>query len=132
MKDSQGEENVTTIPPLLSGDRNTVFSNRDKVDLLAQHFSRKMTVAEPTRPPPTLPGVAGDKLTSLTTIEEEIRAALSPLDETKAVGPDGVSPRVLRRCSGELAAPLIKLFVAILRNNRWPRIWKTSHIIPER
>ena len=46
------------------------------------------------------------------------------------MGPDGISPQVLRRCSRELAAPLTKLFVAILRNNRWPQIWKTSHVVP--
>ena len=74
--------------------------------------------------------VAGDRLTSLSASEAEVRAALSSLQESKAVGPDGVSPRVLRRCSGVLASPLSRLFGAILCQNRWPRLWKASHVVP--
>ena len=91
-----------------------------------------MTVLQPSRPPPSLPVVAGDILTSLSTTVSEVRAALAALEETKAVGPDDVSPRLLRRCSAVLARPLSRLFKTILRQNRWPRIWKTSHVVPVR
>ena len=77
MKDSQGEENETTIPPLLREDGGIAFSNLDKVDLLAQHFSRKMTVPGSACPPLTLPVVTGDRLTSLTTTEEEIKSTIT-------------------------------------------------------
>ncbi|KAK4319484.1 hypothetical protein Pmani_009587 [Petrolisthes manimaculis] len=95
-----------------------------------RHFARKMAVPDPTRAPPSLPVVAGGKLTSFSLSEAEVRASLSALEEVKAVGPDGVSPRVLRRCSKELTSPLTKLFRAILHHNQWPRLWKTSHVVP--
>ena len=130
VKDSQGEATDSTIPPLLTENGGTASSTTDKVNLLARHFSRKMTVPHPSRPPPSLPVVAGLRLTSLAVTEREVRAALATLVETKAVGPDGVSPRVLRRCSAVLARPLSRLFEAILRQNKWPKIWKTSHVVP--
>ncbi|KAK4317989.1 hypothetical protein Pmani_010946 [Petrolisthes manimaculis] len=130
VKDAQGEAHESSIPPLIQADGTTVHLTKDKVDLLAQHFARKMTVPDPTRAPPSLPVVAGGKLTSFSLSEAEVRASLSALEEVKAVGPDGVSPRVLRRCSKELTSPLTKLFRAILHHNQWPRLWKTSHVVP--
>ena len=130
VKDTQGKDTTSTIPPLLKDSGELLMNNKDKVDFLAQHFARKMTVPHPTKLPPSLPVVAGERLTSVTTTEGEVRAALSALEENKAVGPDGVSPRLLRRCSGVLAHPLSRLFEAILRQERWPRIWKTSHVVP--
>ncbi|KAK3857130.1 hypothetical protein Pcinc_036597 [Petrolisthes cinctipes] len=85
---------------------------------------------DPTRAPSSLPVVAGGRLTSFSLSEAEVRDSLSALKEGKAVGPEGVSPRVLRRFSTELTSPLTKLFRAILHHNRWPRLWKTSHVIP--
>lgn len=100
------------------------------MDLLGQHFARKMTVPHPTKLPPSLPMVVGDRQTTITRIEEEVRAALSALEEYKAVGSDGVSPRLLRRYSGVLAHPPSRLFEAILRQERWPKMWKTTHVVP--
>ena len=129
IKDSQGEGKECTIPPLTE-DGCTATTASEKVNLLARHFSKKMTIPDPTRSSPSPPVVAGSKLTSLTITEGEVRAALSTLDETKAVGPDGLSPRVLRRCSGELTRPLLSVFKVILHQNKWPRLWKDSHVVP--
>ncbi|MPC63029.1 hypothetical protein E2C01_057121 [Portunus trituberculatus] len=74
--------------------------------------------ARPRVPPlPSLPVVAGTRLTPLFTNEAEVRVTLNALEDTEAVGPDGVSPRVLRRCSGELVCTLTKIFKATLRHN---------------
>ncbi|KAK3857033.1 hypothetical protein Pcinc_036688 [Petrolisthes cinctipes] len=64
VKDAQGEAHESSIPPLIQTDGTTVHLTKDKVDLLAQHFARKMTVPDPTRAPPSLPVVAGGRLTS--------------------------------------------------------------------
>ncbi|KAK4315302.1 hypothetical protein Pmani_013473 [Petrolisthes manimaculis] len=89
VKDAQGEAHESSIPPFIQADGTTVDLTKDKVDLLAQHFVWKMTVPDPTRAPPSLPVVAGGKLTSFSLSEAEVRASLSALEEGKAVGPDG-------------------------------------------
>ena len=66
-------------------------------------------------------------LTDFTTIKANARAALSALVETKFFGADRLSPRLLHRCSNELALSLTKLFEAILRHNKGPRMCKFSN-----
>ena len=130
MKDTQGEDSSSTIPPLLEESGGLLIDNKYKVDLLVQHFTTKMTDPHPNKLPPSLPVIKGNRLTTTTTNEGEVLSALSALEENKVVGPDGVSPRVLRRCCDVLARPLSRLFEAILSQERWPRIWKTSHVVP--
>ena len=130
VKDSQGDTKESVIPPLYTENGSVASTTQAKVDVLAQHFSRKMTVPEPEKPPPTPTMVAASKLSLVTTSEREVRAALSSLEETKAVGPDGLSPRLLRRCAAELAGPMNRLFNSILQQKTCPRMWKTSSVVP--
>ncbi|MPC76948.1 hypothetical protein E2C01_071385 [Portunus trituberculatus] len=118
VNDVQGVMRDSTIPPLNKSDGTTATTSRKKVNLLAEHFSRKMTIPDPTYLPLSPPMVARDTLTSLTTTEEEVRATLTKLEEDKAVGPDELSPRVLLRCATELAPHLTLIFGPILRHNR--------------
>lgn len=117
VKDSQGEAQDSTIPPLTQEDGSTASAAKEKVGLLAQHFSSKMTAPDPSRPAPSLPVVAGERLTSLTTAKVEVHTALSTLEEKKAVGADEVSPKILL-CSAVLASPLSRLSEAILHQKR--------------
>ncbi|MPC32059.1 hypothetical protein E2C01_025362 [Portunus trituberculatus] len=88
VKDTQDADTISTIPPLLEELGEFLIKDKDKVDLLAQHFPHKMTVPHPTKLPPSLPVVTGTRLIAITTNEGEVRAALSALEENKAVGPN--------------------------------------------
>ena len=112
VKDIQGVAKDSSIPPLLDSSGGSAYTTRDKVDLLGKHFSHKMTVPQPSRLPPSLP-VGQIDLTQHDV--SEIRAVLAALEETKAVGPNKVSPRLLHRCSSLLGRPLSRLFETILR-----------------
>ncbi|KAK3869652.1 hypothetical protein Pcinc_025056 [Petrolisthes cinctipes] len=121
-------------------DGTTVHLTKDKVDLLAQHFAQKMTVPDPTRAPPSLPVVAGGRLTSFSLSEAEVRASLSALEEGKAVGPDGVSPRVLRSAKayaddvtvsvsfapGDETSTISRLNTILHRLEIWGQRWQVS------
>ncbi|XP_041827603.1 uncharacterized protein LOC121631042 [Melanotaenia boesemani] len=50
--------------------------------------------------------------------------------ERKAAGPDGLSPYVLKACSGQLCGVLQHLFNMSLRLQRVPVLWKTSCLVP--
>ena len=88
-----------------------------------------MAVPHPNRLPTTLPVVAGVYLSDLITTDAGVSAALSALVETKAVGPEGKSSRLLRRCSNQLARSLTRIFEAILRHNKCLRLWKVSNVV---
>lgn len=130
VKEEQGESREGTIPPLLRGDGSSAHSTQDKADLLAEHFSQKMTVPDPFRATPSLPLVTKDKLSWITLSKDEVHIALRNLEEAKAVGPDGISPRLLRGCARELTVPITKIYNMCLQTCKWPESWKVSHIVP--
>ena len=63
----------STIPPLHRSDGTVAQTAGDEVNLLAKHFTEKMCVPDPERPPPTLPDIVKDKLLCVTTSEVEVQ-----------------------------------------------------------
>ena len=53
---------------------------------------------------------------------------LRSLNELKSVGPDGVSPRLLKHCAKELARPLTDLFQKVTRAAEFPKSWKEARV----
>uniref|UniRef100_A0A1X7SUM2 Reverse transcriptase domain-containing protein n=1 Tax=Amphimedon queenslandica TaxID=400682 RepID=A0A1X7SUM2_AMPQE len=71
--------------------------------------------------------------TALTDIDISISdtfSVLSKLDPTKAVGIDGISPRLLRACATPLCVPLHHLFNLSLIQASLPSEWKVHKITP--
>ncbi|KAI3376464.1 hypothetical protein L3Q82_016931, partial [Scortum barcoo] len=73
-------------------------------------------------PPPLTP--------SMTITAAQVCGELRRLRPSKAAGPDGVSPRLLKACARELGHPLQRIFNLSLGQGRVPQLWKTSCIIP--
>ena len=56
---------------------------------------------------------------------------LKALKNSKAAGPYGIRPRVLKELSSELTAPILTLlFKATLRQQSLPDIWKHASVSP--
>ncbi|KAJ8010041.1 hypothetical protein DPEC_G00070860 [Dallia pectoralis] len=68
--------------------------------------------------------------TSLFIKTTQVKRELLRLRPGKAPGPDGVSPRVLKGCTGQLAGVLQHIFNLSVETGRVPAIWKTSCIVP--
>lgn len=60
--------------------------------------------------------------------EAIVAKLLAALKVSKAFGPDGVHPRVLRELSATLAVPLVLIFKTSLRTGRLPEIWKKASV----
>ena len=60
----------------------------------------------------------------------EVSKVLQSLDVRKSVGPDGVSPRVLKHCARQLARPLTRLFQKVGKSGEFPRSWKVARVTP--
>ena len=130
VKEHQGETRGNTIPSLQREDGSLAHTAQDKADLLAKYFAGKMRVPDPHKTPPTLPQIIKEKLEIVQTSEVEVKVFLSEVDVKKAVGPDNISPRLLRQCADELARPLTSLYNLCLRTSTWPTAWKTSNVVP--
>ena len=130
VKEQQGESRGNTIPSLVREDGSMAHTAQDKANLLAKHFSSKMCISDPGRTPQKVTTVVRESLKTVKTSEQEVKALLLKLDVNKAVGPDAVSPRLLRQCATELAHPLSLLFNYCFQNSTWPKLWKISSIVP--
>ena len=59
-----------------------------------------------------------------------VAKVLRSLNELKSVGPDGVSPRLLKHCAKELARPLTDLFQKVTRAAEFPESWEVARVTP--
>ena len=55
---------------------------------------------------------------------------LNILDISKAIGPDGISPRILKEGASILKYPLCKIFNISLRSGVFPSDWKKVNVCP--
>ena len=106
------------------------MKNQEKADLLAAHFSNKMTVEEPDRQPPYLPRLGNLVLDSLEVTEGNVAKHLRDINTRKAPGPDNISPFLLKHCAEELSRPLTCIFRQCLSTGTWPSLWKEARVTP--
>ncbi len=75
-----------------------------------------------------LPGTR--RLRGFKVTRAKVLKVLLNLDESKSVGPDGVSPRVLKHCAKELGGPLARLFQKVVKTAEFPDSWKVARVAP--
>ena len=61
--------------------------------------------------------------------EEELMELLLSLNTSKANGPDGISPLMLKSTAYSIAPGLTKLFNKSVSSGRFPRAWKVSSVV---
>ena len=130
VKVRQGTATQERIPPLKTTAGNWVVKNQEKADLLATHFSRKMTAMDPERQPPRLARLSNRCLDDIVVAEEDVTRLLRSVNVKKAQGPDGVSPYLLKHCAVELSVPLARIFRQCLDSGTWPSLWKAARVTP--
>ena len=118
----------STIPVLSQGPR-TLSSDQEKADALNSFFSQCFNHTLPPLTPSECYHMKSCSEDLLCTVEE-VTELLNSLDVSKASGPDGISARMLKATSNEIAPSITALFNLSIRCNRPPREWKKSHIVP--
>ena len=129
MVQQQGLDGDITIPPLIKPDGTAALKGKEKAELLATHFANKMTVPDPECQPPTLSLRTNARLTTCLTDEYEVRQYLKKINVNKALGPDNISPYILKKCASQLTGPLTYLFNACMENQVWPKLWKKARVV---
>ena len=92
--------------------------DQEKAEVLARFFGSVYT-----REPDGREGFAIEGITL-----DQVRTHLQKLDPSKAAGPDGLHPAVLKELAVDLAEPLHRIYTASLRTGILPEIWKTAHV----
>lgn len=117
MKNKQG------IGPLKKGN-DLVTEDREKAEILNSFFASVFTVEDHSK----LPNIADQTLSmpNLLITEETVKSKLKNLNVSKAYGPDGIPPRLLKECVNEIALPLTILFNKSLEKGLLPSDWKSG------
>ena len=129
IKQQQGLVEEDSIPPLTRPDGSVAIDSIDKAELLASFFASKMTVPDPDCSPPKLPSRTNARLSTLRTNMHEVERHLRDIDVKKALGPDNISPYILKKCASQLAAPLAHIFNACIDQQAWPKQWKWARVV---
>ncbi len=98
---------------------NSYFANQSNIDVTPEDIK---DLGNPTTPEYTLANI------DITT--QNVEDILKSLNVTKASGPDGISPRMLRNSAKELAPVLQIIFSKSLQSETFPSIWKCANVSP--
>ena len=74
--------------------------------------------------------VPATQMSSITVSESDVWKVLCSLDPGKALGPDKISPKLLRECATPLTPPITALFNYCLSSASIPNEWKSHKITP--
>ena len=118
------------IPPLESNG-NVYTDDIDKTNLLNNHFQSQTILNERNAILPQLPHPAyRTKLSSNVLTPLEVESILQTLKVGKASCPNGLSNRILRELSSQLASPFCSLFNQSLRLDIVPALYKDANVCP--
>jgi len=116
---------TTSIPPIKSNNK-VLLTDIDKAQCLNNYFGSVFTVEKDASIPistslyPDMPDI------QVTT--PGVLKLLSQLDVRKSMGPDGISPRILKETSREVAPILTFIFNQLLSSGVVPQDWRLANI----
>ncbi|XP_065639303.1 uncharacterized protein LOC124809347 [Hydra vulgaris] len=118
---------------IITDKNGSLQTNRDYIaNILNENFHSVFFIEDPTN----FPNIA---LKTSKTLELDIdsiitqdivRIKLSELNVNKALGADGVSSYVLKKCQNSFCKPLELLFKKSLQEEQIPLIWKMANVTP--
>lgn len=115
--------------PTLNNDSEIACSSRDKANMLNIFFANCFnTIFPPLSASATLPH--SNPSEEILCTEDEVFHLLSSLDVTKASGPDGISPKMLKYTAASVTPIITKLFNLSITSGKIPLRWKQAHVVP--
>ncbi|XP_069987649.1 uncharacterized protein [Penaeus vannamei] len=102
---------------------------RHQIMMYHHYKSLMMSVPDPERPIPYVPVLTNASTSTITITTEDVRQRLSQVDTNKALGPDNISPHILKRCASQLATPLTTIFQQCIITGVWPTLWKGARVV---
>ena len=118
------------MPALLLPSGEAVHDNISKASALNNLFVSHSTVDDSHTTLAAAQFITEGRLTSIRLSEKEVQDILITLKPSKAPGPDGISPHVLKLTAKTISKPLTNLFNLSLQRGIFPDIWKQANVIP--
>ena len=119
-----------TIPPPLIFDSNSAATDAEKATLFNNYFHSVYTQSSVTIPPLVNLPTPNLTLSDISVSELDVFSALSSLNSTKAMGIDGIGPKLLKHCALALYKPIHHLFILSISQQCVPLDWRLHLITP--
>ena len=119
------KEQISTIT-----DEGVTYDNeKDMSEILNKNFQSVFT-NEPSFDVNQEAPIPKQRLGGIKLTKERVLKALKNIDKSKAMGPDEISPWILKECAEELGQPIFMIFTNSLQQGKLPKIWKKANITP--
>ena len=123
------QKNISSIDSICV--QNSISVDRlDIANTLNSQFHSVFVNDQPSRPLPFFPSRTNSSLDTFTFSPQDISKLLAQLNAHKSIGPDGISPYVLRYTADAFVAPLTIIFSQSLDQSSVPQHWSDAHISP--
>ena len=119
-----------SIHHFTSSDGTKITDPLVMADTLNQCFSSNFS-KDPGCPPPDMPTThIKHPMPPIQFTACDTYKRLKTLDPSKAKGPDGIHPRLLKETAAEIAEPLTRIFQMSIASKTIPSDWKTANVMP--
>ena len=118
------------IADLRKEDGSTTRTTQEKAEVLNDFFASVFTREDLSSTPDFSVGHTTNSLSDINITEDKVYKKLKNLNPTKAMGMDGLHPRLLKEASQELSKPLAILFRKSLSEGHLPEDWKCGQVSP--
>ena len=123
--------NKSTSIPAMARNGNIIADDHDKAEAFNDYFIECSMLNDSFAVlPNNYDMLSQNKIDNLEARVCDVQKCLSQLDVTKAFGPDGVSPKLLKEGAHQLAPALCRLINLSLTKSKFPRTWKLANVIP--
>ena len=124
-----GKNNDSSYPPIKDGTQ-AHFDPKSKAQAFNNFFLSHSTVDSHGATLPDIEYITDEEITEIDFNDYEVLDLLKNIDISKATGPDGISPRMLREAADAIYLPLARIIRLSLHTCRVPSDWKKAHVLP--
>ena len=110
------------------GNEKNTTNDQEKAEVLADFFSSVFTEEDTRKMPHMTQRNFKEWLTNINISKEKIKKKLLELNISKAPGPDGLHPRLLKELAAQLSEPLESIFQLSLKQGKVPNDWRKGEI----
>ena len=117
------------FPPIHT-EQGLIFNSELKANVLNEHFCNITKIDCLNMQLPQFKLKTNAQLNSIKIDETEVLVELKSLNIGKAIGPDKISPVILKNCCYVLCSSIAKLFQKIVDHAIYPESWKVANVLP--
>ena len=126
----KSNNNNESIPNIVTQGQH-IDNNKDKAQAFNDFFLGLATSDDTNATLPVDRNLTNANiLNSISITEKDVLDQLQILDTNKAQGPDGISPKLLKKAAKPLAKILQYIFNLSLKSSTFPVAWKKANVIP--